>query len=54
MDLSRTMCAGISRSTSAPLIMVPTVGWFLVTLAPPPPLGPAENPPTASGPWATA
>ncbi len=37
------MCAGISCSTSAPLAIWPTVGWFFWTVAPPPPSVPAED-----------
>ena len=51
---SCTNWVGIARSTMAPLLMAPTVGWFFCTVAPPGPPVPPRNPPIATGPWATA
>ena len=39
---------------AAPPLIVPTVGWFFCTVAPPAPPAPPMNPPRASGPCATA
>ena len=51
---SWTKIAGISRSTIAPLLITPTVGWFFCTLAPPAPPEPPRNPPIVTAPCATA